>query len=351
MSAKKIRVALFGVGNCASSLVQGLAFYATGESEPGDVGLTHRTIGGYTVSDIEVVAAFDVSAGKVGKDLSEAIVARPNNAKPFCAVPKCGVLVSPGAALDGLASHVVEHYGLQIVEDPRRVAAILRQGGAEIGVNLIPVGSQRATEFYAEACIDAKVAFVNGIPQFIASDQKWSEKFRRAGVPCAGDDWKSQFGATILNEQVLELLRECGIAVSYSFQKNLGGNADFFNMTDEARVGSKLVSKKAPLVSIVPEALVEARPAAYEARLGDTKIAHFKIEGSGFGGMPVKLRMELTVEDSPNAAGVIVDAIRLMRVSLDRRLAGYQTWSARYFKSPQRRVSMADAHSLVAGLA
>jgi myo-inositol-1-phosphate synthase len=335
-----------GVGNCACALVQGLVHYADADEKSAFVpGLMHIVLGGYLVRDIEVVAAFDVNANKIGKDIAEAIWVSPNNAKKFSDVPETGVTVSPGFLGDGIAPHMQKLFPLR--EDPKEVTRVLKDSRAEMLISFLPVGSFSASRFYAQACLDTGLAFINGMPEFIASEKKWAEKFRIAGIPCAGDDVMSQFGATIVNRILLHCLKDRGLKIDESVQLNIGGNADFNNMTDVERVETKKISKAASLKFETGSCDVVAVPADYDPSFKDTKRAYITIKGKQFGGVDFKITTVLEVEDSPNSAGVIIDTIRLMKLSLDRGLSGYQPWSAYYFKRPAQMMSLAKARKIV----
>ena len=342
-----IRVALFGVGNCASSLVQGLEYYKglTAESPPA-AGLMHNELCGYRIADIEIVAAFDVNKNKVGKDVTRAIFVKPNNASVFSRPPKKGVAVSAGFLGDGIAARLQNCFPL--TNKSESIVDVLKQSRAEIAINFLPTGSKETTRFYAEACLDARVALINGIPEFIASDPAWVKKFEKAGLPCAGDDVMSQVGATIVNCALLELVRSRGQTVEQVVQLNRGNNMDFQNLCQVERIDSKMVSKAVPLVLRAGTNNILAGPADFDPTLRpDEKVAHITIAGQQFGGRRYRLSAKLSVEDSPNSAGTIVDAIRLMKVSLDRNLTGYQEWSAYFFKHPLMPLSLERGRELV----
>jgi myo-inositol-1-phosphate synthase len=306
----------------------------------------HNSIGGYLIRDIQIVGAFDVDKRKVGKDISKAIFAKPNNATRFADVPKKGVRVQAGHLSDGIAEPLLGWFPL-ISTSRKALVRALRKCNAEIAINFLPTGSKRATEFYATACLQAGVAFINGIPEFISSNPKWAAKFERAGLPVAGDDIKSQFGATILNEMFLRLMRLRGVVATSSKQKNRGGNFDFKNLMSGGRLASKKISKTDVLVAEAGEAKVRAGPTGYCPYLCDTKIADICVRGTQFGGLPFCLKAKLEVEDSPNCAGVMVDAVRLMKLSLDQGLSGNQRWSAWLFKHPLKIVSITEARTSI----
>lgn len=340
-----IRVAIVGVGNCASSFVQGLQFY---QNEPGvDLsGLIHHQFGGYHVRDIEVVCAFDINAEKVGKDIAAAIFVQPNNAMRFVDLASTGILVKPGIAADGIADHLAASF--QITETSiEQVEDVLRSCKAEICVSYLPVGSRIATENYANACINTGVAFINGMPEQVASNPVWVKRFQDAGLPCAGDDVLSQVGATILHRDVLELIVDRGGKVIDSYQLDIGGNMDFRNMDDEERVRSKRHSKTLHVATSAGTDQIAVAPAALVPHLLDNKVAYINIRGSNFGGAKFDIDLRLSVQDSPNNAAVIFDAVRAMKVSLDRKLIGYQEWSAYYFKRPLEFRSIKDAREIV----
>ena len=342
----KIKVAIIGVGNCASSFIQGLEFYRHVNDESSKVpGLMHNNFGGYLIRDIEVVAAIDVNGNKVGKDISEAIWVLPTNSRKFSDVPHKDLIVSAGFIGDGIAPHMRKYFPLR--EDPERVVEVLRNSGAEICISFLPVGSQKSTHFYAQACLDAQVAFINGIPEFIASDPEWEKKFKKAGIPCAGDDIQSQVGATILHRTLVSLVRERGQIIDNSYQLDIGGNMDFDNLTDRQRLASKRISKTDPIIFEAGTPDVKVVPADYIPFLSDNKIAYINIKGKQFGDFPFEIELKMSVEDSPNNAGVMVDAVRAMKLSIDRKLAGYQEWSAYFFKHPLRLLPLRDARNVV----
>lgn len=342
----KIKVAIVGIGNCANSFIQGLEYYKdVDETSPPMPGLMHNNFSGYFIRDIEVVAAFDVNANKIGKDTSEAIWVAPTNSRKFAKVPHKGVVVSAGFLGDGIAPHMKSYFPLR--EEPNRVVNVLRGSGAEILISFLPVGSREATQFYAQACLDTGVAFINGIPEFIASDPEWAEKFRQAGIPCAGDDIQSQVGATIIHRTLVSLIRERGQIIDNSYQLDIGGNMDFDNLTDKSRLSSKKISKTDPIIYEAGTGNVKIVPADYIPFLGDNKIAYINIKGRQFGDFPFEIELKMSVEDSPNNAGVMVDAVRAMKISLDRKLAGYQVWSAYFFKHPLHLLSLSKARHVL----
>lgn len=344
---RPIKIALVGVGNCASSIVQGLVFYsgvtAASERVPG---LIHHVIGGYTVADIKIVAAFDIDKNKVGKDVADAIFVEPNSSTRFAKVKKLGVKVSAGCIGDGIARE--DKKSFKLVEKPKSVAKVLGESRAEIAIIMIPTGSKHATRFYASACLEAGVAPIVGIPEFIASDPRWVRKFEKAGLPCAGDDVMSQFGATFLHLAVMEWMLKRGHQIAGSAQTNYGNNRDFENLMHQTRITSKSISKASPLEHRAPWCRHIAGPGAIRRNLKpDQKLAIISIEGRQFGGVRQRIDIRNYVEDSPDFAGPMLDAIRLMRLSLDRGLSGYQDWSAYYFKHPLRHMWLADAERYV----
>ena len=346
-----IRVAIVGVGNCASSLVQGVHYYR--DADPGDrvPGLMHVRFGDYHVSDVEFVAAFDVDAKKVGRDLAEAIVASENNTIKLCDVPPLGVTVQRGPTLDGLG-----HYYREVVEeadeDAVDVAAALRAARADVVVCYLPVGSEEAAKFYAQAAIDAGCAFVNALPVFIASDPTWAEKFTRAGLPIVGDDIKSQVGATIVHRALAKLFEDRGVELLRTYQLNFGGNMDFMNMLERSRLVSKKVSKTQSVTSQIPHEMargdVHIGPSDHVPWLDDRKWAYIRLEGRSFGDAPLNAEVKLEVWDSPNSAGVIIDAIRAAKIAKDRGLGGPLLSASAYFmKSPPRQLSDDEARQAV----
>ena len=326
MYMAKIRVALAGIGNCASAIVQGVYYYK--DKEP--IGVISEKIGPYSISDIEFVAAFDVSKKKVGKDLSEAIFEKPNLTKRFAEVPKLGVEVQPGPVLDGVAPHMKDSF--QPIDKETSVDFVadkLKESRADMLVNLLPVGSEEATRAYAKAALMAGKGFINGIPVFIASDKEWAESFERAGVPVMGDDVKGQVGATILHRTLVSLFHMRGVIVEETYQVNIGGNTDFLNMTVEERLKSKRISKTSAVTSILPygkeleeKGKIRIGPSDYVPFLGNTKICYIYIKGKSFADFPVELKVKLSVDDKSMFAAVMLDAIRLMKVALDKGLKG-----------------------------
>lgn len=341
----RIRVGIVGVGNAASLLVQSVYYYSNADHNDRIPGILFPTIGGYRISDISFVSAFDVSRRKVGLDLSEAIFEKPNVTPRFVDVPKLSVEVLRGPILDGVAEHMrgvfdVEFNGYEPSVD--EVASILRDTGTEILVNLLPVGSRRASLFYAEACVKAGVAFINAIPVFIASDPIWCERFRRAGVPVLGDDVKGQIGATILHRSIIHLLHMRGVEVEETYQLNIGGNTDFLNMLVEDRLYDKRISKTKAVTSILPygdklesEGRVRIGPSDYIPFLGNTKICYIYVRGKSYADFPVEIEVKLKVDDKSMIAGILVDAIRIAKLAIDRGFKGViKSASAYFFKHP-----------------
>jgi len=334
----KVRVAIVGVGNCASSLVQGLEYYKDADDATRVPGLMHVRFGDYHVSDVEVVAAFDVDAKKVGIDLAEAIFTSENNTIKFADVPPTGVIVQRGHTLDGLGEYYREII-TESDEPPADVVAALLEAQADVLVSYLPVGSDQADQFYAQCAIDAKVAFVNALPVFIASDPVWAAKFTEAGVPIVGDDIKSQVGATITHRVLAKLFEDRGVELLRTYQLNFGGNMDFMNMLERSRLQSKKISKTRSVTSQVPhemeKAAVHIGPSDHVPWLDDRKFAYVRLEGRSFGDVPLNLEYKLEVWDSPNSAGVIIDAIRAAKIAKDRGIGGPVISASSYFmKSP-----------------
>jgi myo-inositol-1-phosphate synthase len=346
-----VRVAIVGVGNCASSLVQGVEYYRDADAADRVPGLMHVVFGDYHVSDIEFVAAFDVDAKKVGRDLAEAIVASENNTIKICDVPPTGVTVQRGPTFDGLGL-----YYREIVEEsdesPVDVAAALREANVDVLVSYLPVGSEEADKFYAQAAIDAGCAFVNALPVFIASDPAWAKKFEDAGLPIVGDDIKSQVGATIVHRALAKLFEDRGVELLRTYQLNFGGNMDFMNMLERSRLVSKKISKTQSVTSQIPhemeKASVHIGPSDHVPWLDDRKWAYIRLEGKAFGDVPLSAELKLEVWDSPNSAGVIIDAVRAAKIAKDRGIGGPVLSASSYFmKSPPIQYSDHDAHQAV----
>jgi myo-inositol-1-phosphate synthase len=355
-SGRNVNVAVVGVGNCASALIQGVAQYSNGGANE-QIGLMHWDLGGYRPSDIRIVAAWDIDRRKVGRDVAEAIFARPNCTSVFCDhVPPSGCEVRMGRILDGYSPHMADYpedRSFLLAEGPEpeisQVASMLREREADVLVNYLPVGSQRATEFYATCALEAGVAFVNNIPVFIASDPTWARRFAEAGVPVIGDDIKSQLGATIVHRVLTDLFARRGVKLDRTYQLNTGGNTDFLNMWNRDRNVSKKKSKTEAVQSVAHRRLdpenIHIGPSDYVPWQNDNKVAFIRMEGRGFGGVPLNLELRLSVEDSPNSAGVAIDMIRCAKLALDRGLAGPIEAPAAWFcKHPPRQFTDDEAH-------
>jgi myo-inositol-1-phosphate synthase len=349
--ARPIRVAIAGVGNCASSLVQGVSWYGRrGRSKGADggLGLMHDDLGGYRPGDIKFVCAFDIDARKVGRPLEEAVLAAPNCTQVFeRKIGRSGIVVQMGPVMDGCPAHMAEfpesRRFVPADQKPVDVAAALRRSRAEVLVNYLPVGSQQATEHYAEACLEAGVGLINCIPVFIVSDPAWSRRFARAGLPCIGDDIKAQIGATIVHRTLTRLFRDRGVALDATYQLNTGGNTDFLNMLERDRLRSKKVSKteavQSQLDKPLPPEQIHIGPSDYVPWQKDNKVCFLRMEGRTFGGVPMNLELRLSVEDSPNSAGCGIDAIRLWRLARDRKLKGPVDCASAYLmKHPPRQM-------------
>ncbi|KAA2251430.1 inositol-3-phosphate synthase [Solihabitans fulvus] len=348
---RSVRVAIVGVGNCAASLVQGVQYYRDADPNTRVPGLMHVQFGEYHVRDVEFVAAFDVDAKKVGRDLSEAIVASENNTIKIADVPPLGVPVQRGHTFDGLGRFYRETIE-ESDDSPVDVVKALRAAQVDVMVSYLPVGSEKADRFYAQCAIDAGVAFVNALPVFIASDPEWAEKFRAAGVPIVGDDIKSQVGATITHRVLAKLFEDRGVQLDRTMQLNVGGNMDFLNMKELERLESKKVSKTQAVTSQVDRDMgkqnVHIGPSDYVAWLDDRKWAYVRLEGRAFGDVPLNLEYKLEVWDSPNSAGIIIDAVRAAKIALDRGIGGPILSASSYFmKSPPEQYSDSVAHEAV----
>jgi myo-inositol-1-phosphate synthase len=350
----KIKIAIVGLGNCASSLLQGIEYYRQMPETGADGGgLMHHSIGPYRPFDLELVAAFDIDRRKVGKRAAEAVFAPPNNTTVFCSQwNDPGPTVQLGPVLDGFPPHMLDYPEhrrfLPADGKPVDVAAVLRASDAQILVNYLPVGSQRATEFYAQAALDAGVALVNCIPVFIVSHPAWAQRFRQKGLPCVGDDIKAQIGATIVHRTLARLFEDRGVKLEATYQLNTGGNTDFLNMLDRSRLSSKKVSKTEAVQSQLAERLdddqIHIGPSDYVAWQNDNKVCFLRMEGRGFASIPLHLELRLSVEDSPNSAGVAIDAIRLCKLALDHGVSGpLLPASAYYMKHPP--VQMKDVEA------
>lgn len=347
---KKVRVAIIGVGNCASSLVQGVQFYQKAAETDRVPGLMHVNLGGYHISDIEFSAAFDVVDTKVGKDLSEAIFASPNNTYKFSDVPNLNIPVERGMTHDGLGKYLS-----QIVKKaPGKTAdivGILKETRTDVVVSYLPVGSEMATKWYVEQILDAGCGFVNAIPVFIASSEYWADRFRQRGLPIIGDDIKSQVGATILHRELTSLFVDRGVRLDRTYQLNFGGNTDFLNMLERERLESKKISKTGAVTSMLPYQLPETDihvgPSDYVPWLLDRKWCHIRMEGTTFGDVPLNLEAKLEVWDSPNSAGVVIDAIRCVKLAMDRGMSGPLYGPASYFmKTPPKQFRDSTAREM-----
>jgi myo-inositol-1-phosphate synthase len=338
----EIRVALVGVGNSASALIQGTQYYKDAKENTTVPGLMHVNFGGYHIRDIKFVAAFEVNKDKIGKDLSEAIFTEPNCVVKFADVPNLNVKVSPAPILDGVAPHMRETFNVYDDSsfDKADIVKVLKETKTQVLVNYLPVGSYNAARFYAQAAMDAGCAFVNCMPEFIGSDGEWAKRFEAAGVPVLGDDIKSQVGATILHRNLVRLCLDRGVIVDETYQLNLGGDTDFQNMTVENRLKSKRVSKTEAVTSLVPYALpTRIGPSDYVPFLENKKICYISLRARKFGDRPIKISVKLEVEDSPNSAGVVIDLIRAAKIALDRKISGALLSMPAYaFKHPPVQV-------------
>ena len=350
-SKDKVRVAIIGVGNCANSLIQGIEYYK--DADPGDSvpGLMHVDLGGYHISDIEFVAAFDVVKGKVGVDLAQAMWAHPNDTIKFADVKKTGITVSRGMTHDGIGKYLS-----QVVEkapgETDDVVGILRETGADVVVNYLPVGSEMATKWYAEQILEAGVAMVNCMPVFIAREHYWQKRFEQAGVPVIGDDIKSQVGATITHRVLTTLFGDRGVHLDRTMQLNVGGNSDFLNMLERERLESKKISKTNAVTSMLDYDIgatnVHVGPSDYVPWLTDRKWAYIRMEGSSFGDVPLNCELKLEVWDSPNSAGIVIDAVRLAKLALNNGIAGaLEAPSSCLMKSPPKQIRDDEAHELI----
>jgi myo-inositol-1-phosphate synthase len=334
----KVRVALIGVGNCANSLVQGVEYYKDAAPDEFVPGLMHVDLGGYHISDVEFTAAFDVTTDKVGKDLGDAIWAHPNNTIKFADVPKTGITVSRGMTHDGLGKYLSEIV-TKAPGETDDVVGILRETGTDVVVNYLPVGSEEATKWYAEQVLNAGCAMVNCMPIFIARENYWDKRFKEAGVPIIGDDIKSQVGATITHRVLMSIFRDRGVRVDRTFQLNFGGNADFLNMLERDRLESKKISKTYSIKSTVPYELedknIHVGPSDHVPWLEDRKWAYIRLEGTAFGDVPLNAELKIEVWDSPNSAGVVIDAVRIAKLALNNGIAGTLGGPSSYLmKSP-----------------
>jgi len=351
----KVRIAIAGVGNCASALLQGIEMYKNSTENP--IGLMHYDLGGYKPGDIEVVAAFDVDKRKVGKKLKEAIFAKPNCTTVFFdQLPEYPVQVQMGPVLDGVSEHMADYDPdksfVVAGREPCDVVRVLKESGAEMLINYLPVGSEEAVRFYAEACLEAGVGFINAMPVFIASDEQWAKKFRDKNIPLIGDDVKSQVGATIIHRVLTKLFENRGVILDRTYQLNFGGNTDFLNMLNRSRLKSKKKSKtqsvQAELKTALADDNIHIGPSDYIPWLNDNKICHIRMEGRGFGHVPLTVDVKLSVEDAPNSGGVMIDAIRCMKLALDRQTGGIlSSISAYTMKSPPIQYTDSEARKMV----
>lgn len=341
-----IRIAIIGAGNCASSLVQGLEYYKNVNASDDLIpGLMHNSLGCYLISDIKPVAAFDVDKRKVGKDLSHALFSEPNCTKKFSDIPELGIEVMKGQVLDGVAPHMEDYFRVDDTQEPVDVASVLKKSKADVLINYLPVGSEKAVKWYAEQSLEAGCAFINCIPVFIASDRQWADKFLNAGLPVIGDDIKSLVGATIVHRTLTQIIIDRGAKIDSTYQLNVGGNTDFRNMTDQSRLKSKKISKTESVSSQIPyDAYVYAGPNGCIDSLKDNKICHLKIDFKLFGDVPANLDLKLSVEDSPNSAGVVVDAVRVAKIAMDRKIGGPILPACAYFmKHPPQQMREEEA--------
>ncbi len=353
----KIKVGIMGVGNCASSLVQGLEYYKDAKGTDFIPGLMHTELGGHKIGEAEVVAAFDIDERKVGKDVSEAVFAPPNCTTKFSGVPKKGVEVKMAPVMDGFNPELMEKYPenrrfVVSKETPVDVAKELQEKGVEVLVNYVPVGSEKAAKFYAEEALKAGCAFINCMPVFIASDNKWRKRFEEKRIPVLGDDIKSQVGATIVHRTLARLFADRGTKLNHTYQLNVGGNTDFLNMLDIERLKSKKKSKTESVQSQLPEKMededIHIGPSDYVPWLKDNKLCFIRMEAKNFGGVPFNIELRLSVEDSPNSAGVVIDAIRCAKLALERRQGGAIIGPSSYFfKHPPEQFPDSRARELV----
>jgi myo-inositol-1-phosphate synthase len=345
--SSKIRVGIVGVGNCASSFVQGLTYYSGAESNEPVPGLMNVSVGGYHIDDVEISAAFDVNARKVGRDVADAIWAEPNNTFKFTDVRPTGVKVARGRTLDGLGVYLRDDIE-ESQEREANVAELLHDSRTDVVVSYLPVGSQKASEWYAERALEAGCAYVNCIPVFLASNPDWRRRFEEAGLPIIGDDIKSQVGATIVHRVLANLFRERGVRVDRTYQLNFGGNADFKNMLERERLHSKKISKTQAVTSQFDVPLapgdIHVGPSDHVPWLTDRKWAYIRLEGTTFGGVPLNAELKLEVWDSPNSAGVVIDAVRCARLAMDRGIGGALVGPSSYFmKSPPQQFTDGEA--------
>jgi myo-inositol-1-phosphate synthase len=344
---RRVRVGIVGLGNCASSFIQGLTYYRNAKSNEPVPGLMNVDVGGYHISDLEISSAFDVNANKVGRDVADAIWAAPNNTHRFSSVAETGVTVKRGPVLDGVGRYLEDDIPIAAGEEVD-VTDVLTKSRTDVLVSYLPVGSQKATEWYVERAIEAGCAFVNCIPVFIASDPAWRRRFEEAGLPIIGDDIKSQVGATILHRVLANLFRERGVQLNRTYQLNVGGNTDFKNMLERERLTSKKISKTQAVTSQFDVPLeagnVHVGPSDHVPWLTDRKLAYIRLEGTTFGGVPLTAELKLEVWDSPNSAGVVIDAVRCAKLAMDRGIAGALAGPSSYFmKSPPQQFTDEEA--------
>jgi myo-inositol-1-phosphate synthase len=349
LGTRSVRTAIVGVGNCASSLIQGVEFYRGANANDAIPGLMHTRIGDYHVGDIEFSAAFDVNAAKVGRDLSEAVFAEPNNTQRFASPRAANIRVHRGPTLDGLGKYL--NGAIEQSNEPEAdVAAVLRDSGTDVVVSYLPVGAEQATRWYAERALEAGCAFVNCIPVFIASTEAWRRRFEERGLPIIGDDIKSQVGATIVHRVLTNLFRERGVRLDRTYQLNFGGNTDFLNMLERERLQSKKLSKTRAVTSQLDQPLSDedahVGPSDFVPWLADRKFCYIRMEGTAFGNVPLNLELKLEVWDSPNSAGVVIDAVRCAKLALDRGIGGALDGPSSYFmKSPPRQFTDSEARA------
>ena len=354
----KIKITIVGIGNCASSLIQGIHYYQRKSSDE-SIGLMHWNIGGYMPGDIEVVAAFDIDKRKIGLDVTEAIFSKPNCTTVFCSdIPPAGVKVQMGRVLDGFSEHMknyADRYTFVLADEPEpteeEIVKILRDSGTEILLNYLPVGSEEATRFYVNCALEAGVAFVNNIPVFIASNPDWAKRFEEKNLPIIGDDIKSQLGATIVHRILTDLFNKRGVKLERTYQLNTGGNTDFLNMLSRTRLASKKESKTEAVQSVAAKRMkdenIHIGPSDWVAWQKDNKVCFIRMEGKLFGDVPMNLEMRLSVEDSPNSAGVVIDSIRCAKLALDRKQGGVLTAPSAYFcKHPPEQFTDDDAYTM-----
>jgi myo-inositol-1-phosphate synthase len=353
-----IKVAIIGIGNCASSLIQGIHYYRNKVPDEA-IGLMHWEIGGYKPFDVEVVVAFDIDKRKIGLDVNEAIFSKPNCTTVFCAdIPQSGVKVQMGKILDGFSEHMKDYadkYTFVIADEPEpteeEIVKMLKNSGAEVLMNYLPVGSEQATQFYADCALEAGVAFVNNIPVFIASNPVWAKRFEDKNIPIIGDDIKAQLGATITHRILTDLFKKRGVKLERTYQLNTGGNTDFLNMLNRARLASKKESKTEAVQSVAAQRMenenIHIGPSDYVPWQKDNKVCFIRMEGKLFGDVPMNLEMRLSVEDSPNSAGVAIDSIRCAKLAMDRKQGGILTAPAAYFcKHPPKQFTDDEAYTM-----